>query len=104
MNTSKNYTEEQVELLTTLYNELGNEHLLEIAEKLGKPINSVRAKLVKEKVYIAPEKPASVRKNGPSKKELLRELEQLGATEEQVQGLQSATKSGLLFVKELMEK
>ena len=58
-----NYTEEDVTKLTSMYQELGNEGMDQIAETLGKSVRSVRAKLVREGIYIAPEKKASAKKD-----------------------------------------
>ena len=70
-----NYTPEMVETAIQMYVELGNDGLDAIAERLGKNVRSVRSKLVREGVYVAPVKGASTAKNdGPTKKELLAEL------------------------------
>lgn len=74
--TQQNYTEEQTEQLLQLYEEFGTAGLEEIAERLQKPVRSVRSKLVKEGVYVpAPKQQA--RKLGPSKKDMLNDLETL---------------------------
>jgi len=88
-----NYTEEDVTKLTSLYQELGNEGMDQIAETLGKSVRSVRAKLVREGIYIAPEKKASAKKDGPTKKELLVELE--GIAPFPVDGFMGATKEAI---------
>lgn len=93
---TKNYSQEQTNQLKNLYTELGNNGLPEISQIMSKPIKSIRAKLVKEQVYIVPEKPASKRKNGPSKKEIVIELGKLGVPPE---GLDGATKLALNNVK-----
>lgn len=86
-----NYTTEMVEQLLTMYEELGNDGIEQIAETLSKPVRSVRSKLVKEGVYVA--SPKTVAKvNGPSKKELLRDIEALGF---EVEGFEGATKVAL---------
>jgi len=47
----------------------------DIADAIGKSVRSVRAKLVREGVYIAQEKPTGAKRdNGPTKKELFAEL------------------------------
>jgi hypothetical protein len=74
--TQHNYTPEQTKQLLELYAELGTERIEEIADLMKKPIRSVRSKLVKEGVYI-PAKRQDQKKNGPSKKELLNELQQI---------------------------
>lgn len=86
-----NYTPEMVEQLLTMYEELGNDGIEQIAETLSKPVRSVRSKLVKEGVYVASPKTVS-KVNGPSKKELLRDIEALGF---EVEGFEGATKVAL---------
>jgi hypothetical protein len=89
--TKLNYTPELLDKLHTLYKELGNEGLAEIAQKLGKTEKSVRSKLVREGIYKPSEK-TTLKANGPSKKELLRELEKHGFNSE---GFEGATKVAL---------
>jgi hypothetical protein len=89
-----NYTPEMVEQMTALYQEHGNDGLTLIAETLGKSVRSVRSKLVREGVYVAPEKGAvSTKKDGPTKKEMLIELEALVSFP--VDGLMGATKEAI---------
>ena len=95
------YTEVERKLVLTMYRELGNTGLKDISIAVGKSINSVRAKLVKEKAYIAPEKKPNQRKNGPSKKEIIRELGSLGLSPD---GLDGTTKLGLNNIKRLIEE
>ena len=64
----------------------------EIAETIGKSVSSVRSKLVREGVYVAKEKPAARKVEGPSKKEILRDLD---ATGFDTAGFQGATKDAL---------
>ena len=74
--TQQNYTEEQTQKLLELYQTLGTDSIEAIADQLGKPVRSVRSKLVREGVYVpAPKIPD--RKNGPSKKEMLNTLQEL---------------------------
>ena len=94
------YSEQERETVLSMYDEIGNEGLKDIAEAVGKSINSVRAKLVKEKAYNAPEKKPNQRKNGPSKKEIIRELGELGLSPD---GLEGTTKLGLNNIKKLIE-
>lgn len=75
-NTQKRYTEQELVQLLELYSELGTEGIETIAETLHKPVRSIRSKLVKEGVYRPAEK-TKTKKTGPSKKELLNELEEL---------------------------
>ena len=65
----------------------------EIATDIGKSVRSVRSKLVREGVYVAKAKPAAKRDNGPTKKELLIELENTGFD---VNGFEGATKDAIL--------
>lgn len=87
-----NYTDEQVATATTMYQELGNEGLDQIADKIGKSVRSVRSKLVREGVYIATPKKTAAKQEGPSKKEILRDIEAKGFD---VAGFEGATKSAL---------
>lgn len=94
MSTSGNYTEDEKNKVLELYEQLGNEGLDTIAKQLGKTVNSVRAKLVKEGAYIAPEKP-STRKLGPSKKDILNNMEKLGVPSKVLDGLMPSNKESL---------
>lgn len=100
MATQPNYTEEQIETLHTMYAELGSEGIEQIAEALGKTVRSVRAKLVKDGLYVAPDKKAGEKANGPSKKELLRKFEERGFDPS---GLEGATKEALARVLTLFQ-
>ena len=93
-----NYSDEQTEQLVALYKEHGNDGLEAIAEQLGRSLRSVRSKLVREGVYIAPEKSqkTAAKKEGPTKKEMLNELEAL--VEFPVDGLMGATKEALAYL------
>lgn len=89
-----NYTPEMVQQAIDMYQELGNEGLEQIAETLGRNVRSVRSKLVREGVYVADEKPAAAKRDeGPTKKELLLELESL--VDFKVDGLAGATKDAI---------
>ena len=71
-----NYSDELTASIVSRYN--AGETVETIADDIGKAVRSVRSKLVREGAYIAPEKPvAAKREEGPTKKELLRELELL---------------------------
>jgi hypothetical protein len=87
-----NYTPEMLERMVAMYEELGNEGIEEIAETLGKPVRSIRSKLVREGVYVAAPKGVSNKTEGPSKKELLREIEAKGFD---TAGFEGATKIAL---------
>lgn len=89
-----NYTEAMVEQILTMYGELGNDGMDAIAAAVGRPVRSVRAKLVREGAYVAPVKGPKVEKEeGPTKKELLIELATL--VDFDVEGLTGATKGAL---------
>jgi hypothetical protein len=87
-----NYTDEMLNRMISMYEELGNEGIPEIAEALGKPVRSIRSKLVREGVYVATPKGASDKLTGPSKKELIREIEAKGFD---ATGFEGATKVAL---------
>jgi hypothetical protein len=89
-----NYTEDQVAKLVKMYDELGNDGLDEIAKEMDKPVRSIRSKLSHLGVYIKQDKPASTAKReGPTKKEMLRELQSLVGFD--VIGLSAATKTAI---------
>lgn len=90
-----NYTEEQVTQLHDMYAEMGSEGLDAIAEAIGKTVRSVRAKLVRDGLYVAPTKASSLKANGPSKKDILREFETVGFDPT---GLEGATKEALVRI------
>ena len=87
-----NYTDEMVDTAVSMYQELGNDGLDQIAETLGKNVRSVRSKLVREGVYVANPKKTARKIDGPSKKEILRSIEASGFD---VQGFEGATKEAL---------
>ena len=92
-----NYTEDMVATLLERYQELGNEGLDTIAQELNRTVRSVRSKLVREGVYVAePAKPKTFKDTGPSKKELLNELEAIAPFA--VDGLMGATKAAIASV------
>ena len=88
-----NYTEAQTKALVEDY--LAGKTVDEIAEATGRAVRSVRSKLVREGVYVAAEKPVKAkREEGPTKKELLRDLESL-APHFPIEGFVNATKEAL---------
>jgi hypothetical protein len=98
---SANYTVAMVATATEMYATLGNEGMDEIATALAKSVRSVRAKLVREGVYVADTKEkAAPRDLGPTKGELLESLVELGLN---VEGLEGATKPAILRIIDLME-
>jgi len=89
-----NYDEATVARVHGMYQELGNEGLETIAETVGKSVRSVRAKLVRDGLYVAPVKTAATAKaEGPTKKELLIELAKVAPFE--VVGFDGATKDAI---------
>ena len=64
-----------------------------IADSIEKSVRSVRSKLVREGVYVAKPKAKSTKVMGPTKKELLRDLETTGFD---VSGFEGATKEAIL--------
>lgn len=93
-----NYTDEQTQDLITRYE--GGQSVEDIAEAVGRAVRSVRAKLVREGVYVAPEKPVKEpRDEGPTKKELLNDFEVLvkayAKTPFSVDGLMQANKESI---------
>ena len=90
-----NYTEAQTAQMIADYQ--AGASVEQLAESMGKAVRSVRSKLVREGVYVAAEKATKAkREEGPTKKEMLQELETLatfpvdgfmGATKEAIQAL-----------------
>jgi len=64
-----------------------------IAADIDKSVRSVRSKLVREGVYVAKPKATTRKAEGPTKKELLIQLEQLAPFP--VQGFMGATKEAI---------
>lgn len=64
----------------------------QIANDIGKSVRSVRSKLVREGVYVAKPKAKTTRVMGPTKKELLKDLETTGFD---VAGFEGATKEAI---------
>ena len=97
---SANYTAELTASIVDQYT--AGQGVEAIAEAIGKSVRSVRSKLVREGVYVAAEKPkGAASEMGPTKKELLIELETLvsypvegfmGATKEAISALIAASK------------
>lgn len=89
----ENYSAELTAAIVERYT--SGETVETIAESIGKAVRSVRSKLVREGVYVAAEKPAKAkREEGPTKKELLRDLEAL-APDLPIDGLVNATKEAI---------
>mgnify|MGYP003389098883 FL=1 len=86
-----NYTAEMTALVVDQYQ--NGTPIEDISEMVTRSVRSVRSKLVREGVYVAAAKPtAAKRDNGPTKKELLIQLESSGWN---VQGLEGATKDAI---------
>ena len=85
-----NYTEEATAEIIEQYS--SGVDLDAIAESVGKTVRSVRSKLVREGVYVAQPKETSAKREGPTKKELLREIETAGVD---ASGFEGATKDAL---------
>lgn len=89
----ENYSEELTAAIVERYQ--AGETVEAIAESIGKAVRSVRSKLVREGVYVAAEKPVKAkREEGPTKKELLRDLESV-APHFPIDGFVNATKEAL---------
>lgn len=96
--TKVNYTDEMVQTILDMYAELGNAGMEQIAQAIGRPVRSVRSKLVREGVYVAtPKAPKVERDEGPTKKELIAQLEGT-FPEEVLTGLMPATKAAIQAV------
>ncbi len=96
-----NYTPELVNAIKADYDGGKGLTTKELAVEYDRPEKSIRGKLVHEKVYVPVEKPIKTFvDNGPSKKELLADLEKFGFSEDAIKGLGNATKTALQEVKE----
>lgn len=90
-----NYTAEMTALVVDQYQ--NGTPIEDISEMVTRSVRSVRSKLVREGVYVATEKPTSTRDNGPTKKELLNQLEGLDP-QMPVNGLTGATKEAIAYL------
>jgi hypothetical protein len=94
-----NYTADMVDTAKTFYGENGNEGMAELATLLGRSVRSVRAKLVREGVYVADVKPEPKAKDdGPTKAELLEAIEAAGFDADGLRGATSAALARVLAV------
>lgn len=91
-----NYTQELTDKIVEQYE--NGVDIEQIAESIGKPVRSVRSKLVREGVYVAKPKTKTAKVDGPAKKELLRELEAVGFSPDGLEGATKAAISRLLEV------
>tara|TARA_R110002153_G_scaffold182263_1_gene335586 strand:+ start:267 stop:578 length:312 start_codon:yes stop_codon:yes gene_type:complete len=97
--TKVNYTADMVDTAKTFYGENGNEGMAELAVLLGRSVRSVRAKLVREGVYVADVKQTPTPKDdGPTKAELLEAIEATGFDTEGLKGATSAALARVLAV------
>ena len=85
-----NYTPEMTTQIVDAYS--SGMDITEIADRVGKSARSVRSKLVREGVYVAQPKKVTRKVEGPTKKEILRDLEGTGFD---VKGFEGATKEAL---------
>ena len=85
-----NYTPELTATIVEQYQ--NGVDVADIASSIDKSIRSVRSKLVREGVYVAQPKVKSQKVMGPTKKELLRDLEGTGFD---VSGFEGATKEAI---------
>lgn len=90
MATQANYTAELTAKIIDQYQ--NGTDVAEIAASIDKSVRSVRSKLVREGVYVAQPKVKSQKVMGPTKKELLRDLEGTGFD---VSGFEGATKEAI---------
>jgi len=87
----QNYSAEMTATIISQYQQ--GTDVTAIAESIGKSVRSVRSKLVREGVYVAKPKATNPKATGPTKKELLRDLE---ATGFDVAGFEGATKDAIV--------
>jgi len=85
-----NYTDEMTASIMEQYS--SGVDLDTIANSIGKTVRSVRSKLVREGVYVAQPKQTDAKREGPTKKELLRKIETAGVD---ASGFEGATKDAL---------
>ena len=85
-----NYTPEMTTQIVDAYS--SGMAITEIADRVGKSARSVRSKLVREGVYVAQPKKVTRKVEGPTKKEILRDLAGTGFD---VKGFEGATKEAL---------
>ena len=80
------------EMTAQIISDYQNGVAVEDIAAIEKSVRSVRSKLVREGVYVAAPKAKSTREQGPTKKELLRDLENTGFD---VSGFEGATKDAI---------
>jgi len=90
MATQANYSAEMTAQIISDYQ--NGTSVEDIANAIDKSVRSVRSKLVREGVYVAQPKAKANKVQGPTKKELLRDLESTGFD---VAGFEGATKEAI---------
>jgi uncharacterized surface protein with fasciclin (FAS1) repeats len=100
-----NYTPEMVERLHEVYQPEATEserdaQIVELAEELGKNTKSIRAKLVREGLYVKKEYKAKTGEKPATKETIVSDIARvLGVdADAQLSGLEKATKNCLLFL------
>ena len=91
MATQTNYSVELTSKIVSDYK--AGTSVEDIASAIDKSVRSVRSKLVREGVYVAKPVTKSTKVMGPTKKELLKDLE---ATGFEVAGFEGATKEAIV--------
>ena len=100
-----NYTPEQTAELVAAYTDAETEEqradvVKEYAEKFGRPLQSIRAKLVSEEVYIAKAYKTKKGEKPESKAAIVAGIASvLGVNQEQVESLEKANKAALNLVR-----
>ena len=89
-----NYTPEMTAKAIDLYQE--GVSIDEIADAIGKSVRSIRSKLVREGVYVAQPKATARKSDEPTKKELLRNLEDALPSDFPINGMMGATKEAIV--------
>ena len=89
-----NYTPEMTAKAIDLYQE--GVAIDEIADAIGKSVRSIRSKLVREGVYVAQPKATARKSDEPTKKELLRNLEDALPSDFPINGMMGATKEAIV--------
>lgn len=105
-----NYTDAMVTRLHEVYNPKADEEtraaqVVELANELGKSAGSVRAKLVREKLYVKKEYVTKKGEKAATKETIVGNIAKtLGVdADSQLSGLEKATKNCLLFLERTLE-
>ena len=89
-----NYTPEMTAKAIDLYQE--GVSIDESADAINKTVRSVRSKLVREGVYVAQPKATARKSDEPTKKEMLRDLEDALPNDFPITGMMGATKEAIV--------